>query len=544
MRLPNQRTCPRTFEPSGVLRTDDLVSGSPRFPRTFPSVGRMSWFHRGVAACLSVLVTSAVAAGIAVPAAWADSPLDELQSRVSAALSTSTAQDIAFRVDVAGLGRFGVGSTTPQRPASTQKILTTTAALLALGPEYRYLNAVWSDGAALRKDGLLHGDLVLSCSGDPTLTSARLDGLAAALEKAGVRRVTGALYADDSLFDHDAVAPGWQPDFLGSESGQMSACAVDRDNWLDSDAFNRNPTPANLHLWRQTLARHHIVVVGPDLIGKAPHELTHQLATDSSAPLRDIVTWTLRHSDNFYAEMLLRAVGASASGHGSRASGIAALGALARKLHVPLGKIYDGSGLSYQDREAPTQLVSWLAATIDTPAGPVLHDAMPSSCQTGTLKHRLCGAWLTGRVHAKTGTLDGVRTLSGFTTTRSGRHVTFTILLSGIADMSSAMSAIDGAVTEMARFDGPPATADEDGAVASKPAAPATDKPKAAATGKPEGGALEPAVAGKPLASGSPSGGAGSSALPVAIAFLAGLGVATLRVGALRLLRRRSQAGG
>ena len=76
--------------------------------------------------------------------------------------------------------------------------------------------------------------------------------------------------------------------------------------------------------------------------------------------------------------------------------------------------------------------------------------ALPVGCVDGTLKKRLCGTAAAGRVQAKTGTLSGVRTLAGYTTTARGRVVTFAIQLSGAADGAKALRAIDRAVVLLA----------------------------------------------------------------------------------------------
>ncbi len=395
-----------------------------------------------------------------------------LGRQVASDLAGSTGQ-VSARVDIAGFGSFAVGTAEPLRPASTQKIFTATTGLLALGKDFRYVTPVLTNAPGIRSDGLVAGDLVIRGSGDPTLTSARLDGLAKALHRAGVRRVTGGVYVDDSRYGHDTVAPGWQPDFLGSEAGPISAFTVDRNMWRDDAGYLANPTPANGRLFWNALGRAGIQVVNGLHFGTPQRAATVQLATDGSAPLADIVTSMLKRSDNFYAEMLLREVGAKLTGHGTRATGISAVNAAARRLHVRLGDVYDGSGLSYLDRETPDRFVAWLQAASRTPAGDVLARALPTSCTPpGTLRHRLCGAWLTGRVHAKTGTLDGVATLAGYTTTRSGERVTFSVLTSGATDLWTARSSIDAAVARLARFD-PGAPPAPDPAPAAPKAAPA-----------------------------------------------------------------------
>ncbi len=387
--------------------------------------------------------------GLAVPSAGAATdPLAGLRAHIAADLRASTAAHAAVRADVAGVGRMGVASTALLPPASNQKIFTTATVLLRHGGDFRYVNRLMTD-APVRSDGVLLGDLVVIGSGDPTLTSARLDGLAVSLRKAGIWHVHGGLYVDDSRYGHDTWAPGWKASFVPGETSAISAFTVDRNR-----GFSGNPTPANTQLFRRILARRGIGVAGANCAGRPAAPLTDQLATDASPPLSAIVRHTLKYSDNFYAEMLLREAGAAATGHGTRASGIAAVGAAARRLNVPLGGVYDGSGLSYLNREAPTQLVSWLAALAGTDIADDLMTAMPRSCIDGTLSNRLCGPWLTGRVRAKTGTLNGVTTLSGYTRTASGRTVVFSVMLSGVRNMTTARHQMDAAVARLARYTG------------------------------------------------------------------------------------------
>ena len=410
------------------------------------------------AAVLSTVLATATVVVLPVGTAAAQpDPLASLRAAIAGDLSHASASQVAARVDVEGTGRFGISSTALLPPASNQKIFTAVTALARLGGDFRYVTSVWTDAPRVNAtgvvDGVLPGNLVLRASGDPSLRRADLDGLAVVLSRLGVRTVTGALYVDDSRYDHDTVAPGWKADFVPDEVAPVAAFTVDRNEWRRDAAYLRNPVPANAGAWRDLLAHRGITVVGPTRIGSPP-VLTSQLATHGSAPFSSLVTHMLRASDNFYAEMMLREAGAALTGHGSRRSGIYAIGVQAHSLNVPLGGVYDGSGLSYSNREAPTQVVSWLHAAAGSPIGSVLRSALPRSCFDGTLSDRLCGPWLTGRIHAKTGTLTAVRALSGFTATPDGRQVVFSVLLSGIHDMTVARQQLDRAVARLARFTG------------------------------------------------------------------------------------------
>ncbi|MEW6271172.1 MAG: D-alanyl-D-alanine carboxypeptidase/D-alanyl-D-alanine-endopeptidase, partial [Thermodesulfobacteriota bacterium] len=83
-------------------------------------------------------------------------------------------------------------------PASTTKVATALAALEILGADFRFATTLRATGRIA--DGTLAGDLWLRGGGDPTLTSDDLRELVAALRAAGVRRVAGAFFYDESLF--------------------------------------------------------------------------------------------------------------------------------------------------------------------------------------------------------------------------------------------------------------------------------------------------------------------------------------------------------
>ncbi|MBC8140197.1 MAG: D-alanyl-D-alanine carboxypeptidase, partial [Armatimonadetes bacterium] len=96
-------------------------------------------------------------------------------------------------------------------PASNQKILTALVALKTLGANFSYSTALLTD-AAPDASGTLTGNLYLRGSGDPSLTAARLDELAQAVAKSGVKRVVGRIVGDGSAFDDAVLGAAWQWD--------------------------------------------------------------------------------------------------------------------------------------------------------------------------------------------------------------------------------------------------------------------------------------------------------------------------------------------
>ncbi|GAA2364750.1 D-alanyl-D-alanine carboxypeptidase/D-alanyl-D-alanine-endopeptidase [Saccharopolyspora halophila] len=93
------------------------------------------------------------------------------------------------------------------QPASNAKLFTAAAALQALGPDYRFRTEVLTDGE--RRGPLLHGDLYLRGTGDPTMLAADYDRLAARIAESGIRAVRGELLADDTAFDDVPLGTGW-----------------------------------------------------------------------------------------------------------------------------------------------------------------------------------------------------------------------------------------------------------------------------------------------------------------------------------------------
>ncbi|CNK36790.1 D-alanyl-D-alanine carboxypeptidase [Yersinia mollaretii] len=113
-------------------------------------------------------------------------------------------------------------------PASTQKVLTALAALLQLGPDFRFVTTLESHGSIT--DGVLRGNLIARFDGDPTLTRQQLRNMVATLRKAGVKQVAGDLIIDTSVFASHDKAPGWPwNDMTQCFSAPPAAAIVDRN---------------------------------------------------------------------------------------------------------------------------------------------------------------------------------------------------------------------------------------------------------------------------------------------------------------------------
>jgi D-alanyl-D-alanine carboxypeptidase/D-alanyl-D-alanine-endopeptidase (penicillin-binding protein 4) len=163
----------------------------------------------------------------AAPPGW---PSDALRADLDAA-TAPLRQRALFGAKVVSLDR---GETLWEQnaavcvvPASNQKLLTSAAALDRLGTDYRFRTEVLTLGR-LQADGTLAGDLILRGGGDPLLATADLEALAAAVRRAGVRRVGGLLRADDTRYAREPLGVGWSwENEPYAFSAQASALSLD-----------------------------------------------------------------------------------------------------------------------------------------------------------------------------------------------------------------------------------------------------------------------------------------------------------------------------
>jgi len=313
----------------------------------------------------------------------------------------------------------------PLRPASNEKLATTYAALSALGPSFRVETDVLGEGQ--QSGTTWQGNLVLKGYGDPALSFAQVNSLARQVAAVGIKHVTGRILGDESWFDTRRTGLGWKPDFYLHESPALSALVINR-GWTGRYETGR-PALMAAQILRRDLRRAGVAVHGGAALGVASAQAA-SLASVQSARLAVLVRHMDVYSDNFYAEMLLKEVGAVQGTGGSAAAGIAVERQLLSDAGVPLAgvRMVDGSGLSLIDRWTPLGLATLLRTMWeDSDLRPYLVPALPIAGETGTLQHRMRKAPARGLVRAKTGTTNNASSLSGFV----GDRYAFSILENG-----------------------------------------------------------------------------------------------------------------
>lgn len=362
-------------------------------------------------------------------------------------------------------------------PASTEKVLTAAAALVALGPDFRYRTRV--EAAAPPANGVVAGNLYLVGGGDPVLATnayasltpkqdrahTSLEDLADAVVDAGVTQVQGGVVGDDSRYSTARYVAEWPSRYIDQkQTGPLSALSV-------NDGFESFPTTSDpgapirpspdpagraAATFTVLLRERGVEVLGGPSSGVTPADTTN-IAKLRSAPLLEILAQALTFSDNHTAELLLREVGLAEGGEGTTTAGAEAVERVLDEAGLVAGPevAVDGSGLADSNRLTCATLVNTLNAK------PALIPGLATGGETGTLD-TFAGTPLEGRLHAKTGTLNHVRALAGVVDLlEGGDQLTFAYVINNPPFITAEQDALRGQLGALlASYPDRPALAD------------------------------------------------------------------------------------
>lgn len=208
---------------------------------------------------------------------------------------------------------------------------------------------------------------------------------------------------------------------------------------------DRDPDAAYIAAFTEALQARGIKVRGARLDSTAR---TDTLFTFASPPLTDVLAAMLLPSQNQIAEMLFKTIGLETTGVGTADSAAATIHRQLAEWGIPPTEavIHDGSGLSRQDFVTPRTLIRVLDAMRRSPNFSALEGALPVAGVSGTLDTRMRGTAAQGNAHAKTGSLTGVRSLSGYVTSANGHLIEFSIIGNNFIARSSAAGGVQDAI--------------------------------------------------------------------------------------------------
>lgn len=357
-------------------------------------------------------------------------------------------------------------------PASNLKVLTGLALLDSTDAGTRYATTVVATGK---------GRIVLVGGGDPYLRSTPASGsttaarfastqvlasrTAAALKKAGTTSVT--LGYDASLFTGPSWSPNW-PSTYADQVTHISALWVDEGVDASTGTRAADPAAAAATTFATQLKAAGITVTGTPAATTVPRTGTSAATTSTpsgagstpassgvaevarveSAPVEDLLATALLHSDNSATEVLSRHM---ALASGEPATFVGAAAALQKRLRA-LGVwqdgavVQDGCGLSRGNRVSARMLARVWRVALATPRLRPMTTGLPVSAVAGSLSDRFTESGAVagrGVVNAKTGTLTGVSSLSGWVRAADGRVLVEAFILNDAADVDAARSWLD-----------------------------------------------------------------------------------------------------
>lgn len=415
--------------------------------------------RRALLAALAVLALLA-------PAAQAQTSLSKSLARSMAAAGSYSG---AYVMDSASNARlFSWRPDTRRTLASNTKLFTSAAALGRLGAGSTLATTLAGAGA-LQPDGTWKGDLYLRGGGDPTFgtaafstngygSGANVEALAAKLAQAGITRVTGRVYGDESLFD--SLRGGPESSYRTSPYvGPLSA--LDVNHGYGTGGFLASPALFAAQKLDAALAARNVTVRGKASTGAAP-DGSVELAEVRSPSVATLLRLQNKPSDNLFAELLVKGLAVDTKpggplrgaadpypagpsvanpsggtvvqplpGPATTRAGAAVAASFARKLGARPALV-DGSGMSHSDRASPRSVATLLDRMRDRSDFRSLFGSLPIAGRDGTLDTRMRSGPARGHCRAKTGSLTGVSALSGYCATRGGRTVVFSILMNGV----------------------------------------------------------------------------------------------------------------
>jgi D-alanyl-D-alanine carboxypeptidase/D-alanyl-D-alanine-endopeptidase (penicillin-binding protein 4) len=348
----------------------------------------------------------------------------------------------AYVVDLtANRTLYAKNANTGRLPASVEKLYTTTTALQRFGPRATLTTSLLGSGT--QAGGTFTGTLYLRGGGDPTFGSSSFDSanygtgatvqqLVSALQTStGITALKGNVVADETMFDSDRGTPATGNEPSIETEGELSALAFNR-GWANSTGtvyFKRPAVEAGQQLVAALKAAgvrvpRHVKITA----GRTPKSAT-TLAGVHSPSLATLVSLTNTPSDNFFAETLVKDLGARFGSGGTTAAGAAVVQAQMASSFDIHPRLNDGSGLSRSDLTTPLQVVTLLRGMATD--GTFLA-SLAVAGETGTLQDEMRHTYAQGRCRGKTGTLHDASNVVGYCRAKDGHTLAYALMMNGV----------------------------------------------------------------------------------------------------------------
>jgi serine-type D-Ala-D-Ala carboxypeptidase/endopeptidase (penicillin-binding protein 4) len=320
-------------------------------------------------------------------------------------------------------------------PASVTKLFTTATALSVMGGNHFFTTQLLTDDMNIN-DGKIDGNLYIKGFGNPLFTDDDLNTMVNVLISLGINEISGDIIGDDSYFDDIYIRDDWIPNERANvKLPPISALVLDRNqNVIKRKVGKRirhytenvkNPPHFVASRLKEKIITNNIVIGGTVKVMPAPDRV--RLISESRSSMRDIISIVNKNSDNFIAEVIFKSIGASATGKqgNSLYSQQSILNFIdINGIYKPGTSIVDGSGISRFDQVTLASVTGVMEKMyFDLRHFDDFYNSLSIAGVDGTLRNRMIGTKAENNFRGKTGTLNGVTSISGYITTPDGEDL-------------------------------------------------------------------------------------------------------------------------
>lgn len=373
--------------------------------------------HKYIIIIASVLI-AALTAAPAMAQEQQDSTAYAIRERINAVVSQNAGLLEVSQVGIcvwdltADSAIYTLGHRQLMRPASTQKVLTSIAALHQLGSQHTFRTTLATQPDTMAPDSThWYGNLIVRGGMDPTFGHDDLQAMVSAVKGLKADTIVGRIILDLKFKDASRLGWGW--------------CWDDNNPILSPLLYECHDTFA--HKFLEQLRGRGIVVTGGVEIGSTP--AAAKVICTRATSIDKVLDRALKQSDNQYAESIFYQLGATRKQAAAKVEYM-----LKSAGQADYFQVADGSGLSLYNYTTPEALVRALRyAHKQTSIYRHLYPALPIAGTDGTLRKRMTKGDAYGNVHAKTGTVEGVSSLAGYATAANGHQLAFAIINQGVS---------------------------------------------------------------------------------------------------------------
>ena len=386
-------------------------------------------------------------------------------------------------------------------PASTTKLLTTETAMSILGKDFQWTTQLEYSGE-IDENGVLNGNLYIIGSGDPSLGTGRagassygtlINDFSSTIKNINIKQIKGDIILKTAVFKNNknTLLPAnivWKGDthyylpvgstndtdprqekLLGNKKMEQQKFVYHspyNNQLVYTEHFNGYSLNTKLPDATYYLANNlktNLLKNGITIEGKVIDQSNSNIQLEprkklmkyTSPKLVDIVYFINQTSNNAMSEALLKTTGFYEKGDFSLDTGRAIVNKHLTKRTFDFDGFHfaDGSGLSRSNVVTPISQVKFLSSLIEEKHFDAYFKSLPIAGQTGTLKSMFINSESNGQVFAKTGTLNKVKTLAGYVKTKSGKLLTFSLLINNyngsVAQVKQKMETILAPMIEL-----------------------------------------------------------------------------------------------